>query len=67
MRYIIVADSIWVALQTFEQLQYCPKAGDANPLFAEPETDFNAKWQFQVIHVIYFDIIEEPVRGYIAQ
>jgi len=38
--YIIVADSIWVALQIFEQ--FCPKAGDANPLVAEPETDFNA-------------------------
>jgi len=42
-----VADSIWVALQMFEQ--FCPKAGDANPLAAEPETDFNAKWPFKVI------------------
>ena len=25
------------------------KAGDANPLVAEPETDFNAKWPFKVI------------------
>jgi len=46
--YIFVADSIWVALQVFEQI--CPKAGDANPLVAEPETDFNAKWPFKVIH-----------------
>ena len=37
MGYIFVADSIWVALQIFEQ--FCPKAGDANPLVAEPETD----------------------------
>jgi len=37
-----VADSIWVALQLFKQ--FCPKARDANPLVAEPETDFNAKW-----------------------
>jgi len=39
--YIFVADSIRVSLQMFEQ--FCPKAGDANPLVAEPETDFNAK------------------------
>ena len=45
--YIFVADSIWVALQIFEQ--FCPKAGDANPLVAEPETDFNANWPFKVI------------------
>jgi len=56
--YIFVADSILVALQIFEQL--CPKAGDANPLVAEPETDFNAKWPFKVI---YFGIIEEPLTG----
>ena len=36
---------------------------NANPLDAEPETDFNAKWPFKVI---YFGIIEEPLRGYIA-
>ena len=42
-----VADSIWVALQMFEQ--FCPKAGDANPLVAEPATDFNAKLPFKVI------------------
>ena len=35
------------ALQIFEQ--FCPKAGDANPLVAEPERDFNAKWSFKVI------------------
>jgi len=29
--------------------QFCPKAGDANPLVAEPETDFNAKLPFKVI------------------
>jgi len=46
MGYIFVADSIWVALQMFEQ--FCPKAGDANPLDAECETDFNAKWPFKV-------------------
>ena len=62
MGYIFVADSIWVALQVFEQ--FCPKAGDANPLVAEPETDFNAKWPFKVI---CFGIIEEPLMGYIAQ
>jgi len=45
--YIFVADSIWVALQIFEQ--FCPKAADANPLVAEPETDFYAKWPFTVI------------------
>jgi len=30
--------TVWVALQIFEQ--FCPKGGDANPLVAEPETDF---------------------------
>jgi len=45
--YIFVANSIWVALQIFEQ--FCPKAGNANPLVAEPERDFNAKWPFKVI------------------
>jgi len=40
--YVPWADTIWVALQIFEQ--FCPKAGDANPLVAEPETDFDAKW-----------------------
>jgi len=43
--------------------QFCPKARDANPLVAEPETDFNAKWPFKVI---YFGITEEPPRGYTA-
>ena len=42
-----IADSIWEALQIFEQ--FCPKAGDANTLVAVPETDFNAKWPFKVI------------------
>jgi len=59
------ADSIWVALQIFEQ--FCPKAGDANPLVAESEIDFNAKWPFKVIQGIYFCIIEESLRGYIVQ
>ena len=54
-----VADSIWVALQMFEQ--FCPKAGDANPA-AEPETDFNAKWPFKVIQG-HFGIIEEPLMA----
>jgi len=53
---------IWVALQVFEQ--FCPKAGDANSLVAESETDFNIKWPFKVI---YFGIIEEPLMGYIVQ
>ena len=50
-----VADSIWVALQVFEQ--FCPKAGDANRLVAEPETDFNAKWPFKVIqgHLFWYN------------
>ena len=49
--------------------QFCPKPGDANPLVAEPESDFNAKWPFKVtqLKVIYFGIIQEPLRGYIAQ
>ena len=46
--------AICVALQVFEQ--FCPKAGDANPLVAEPETDFNAKWPFKVIqgHLFWY-------------
>ena len=36
----------YIALQIFEFEQFCPKAGDANPLFAEPETA-NAKWPFR--------------------
>jgi len=47
MGYIFVADSVWVALQIFEQ--FCPKAGDANTSVATPETDFNAKLLFKVI------------------
>ena len=51
---IYVADSIWVALQMFEQ--FCPKAGDANPLVAEPKKDFNAKSPFKVIqgHLFWY-------------
>ena len=45
--YIFVADSIWVALQIFEQ--FCPKAGGANTSVAKPERDFNAKLLFKVI------------------
>ena len=46
--------TVRVALQVFEQ--FCPKAGDANPLVAEPETDFNAKWPFKVIqgHLFWY-------------
>jgi len=60
--YIFVADNIWVALQILEQ--FCPKAGDAYPSVAKSKTDFNAKMPFKVI---YFGIIKEPLRGYIAQ
>ena len=65
MGYIFVADSMWVALQMFEQ--FCPKARNANSLFAEPETDFNAKRPFKVIQVIYLGVTEEPLRVYIVQ
>ena len=46
--------TVWVALQVFEQ--FCPKAGDANPLVVEPETDFNATWPFKVIqgHLFWY-------------
>jgi len=47
-----------VALHIFEQ--FCPKAGNSNPLVAKPETGFNTKWPFKVI---YFGIIEEPLKG----
>ena len=48
--HFFAADSIWVALQILEQ--FCPKAGNANPLVAEPETDFNAKWPFKLHNTI---------------
>jgi len=51
-----------VDLQIFEQ--FCPKAEEANPLVAEPETDFNEKWPFKVI---YFGIMKEPLRGHIVK
>jgi len=49
---VFVADSIWVALQIFEQ--FCPKTGDANPSVAKPETDFNAKFPLKVIQCHLF-------------
>ena len=48
----------------FRTVVRMPETPTANPLFAEPETDFNAKWPSKVI---YFGIIEEPLRGYIGQ
>jgi len=33
----------------FRTVRTGPKAGDANPLVAEPVTDFNAKWPYKVI------------------
>ena len=39
--------TVYGYLQIFEQ--FCLKAGDANPLVAEAETDFDAKWPFRVI------------------
>jgi len=59
---ICIVAFFYIFLQIFEQ--FCPKAGVANPLVAEPETAFNAKWPFKVI---YFGIIEEPLMGYIVQ
>ena len=49
--------------------QFSPKAEEANPLVAEPETDFIAKWPGHSwsLKVIYFGIIEEPLMGDIAQ
>ena len=40
------------------------KPEHANTLDAKPETDFNAKWPF---NVIYFGVNEEPLRGYIVK
>ena len=39
--YIFVADSMWLALQIFEQ--FFAKVRNANSLVLEPETDFYAK------------------------
>jgi len=38
---------MWVALKIFEQ--FCAKARNTNSLIAESETDFKAKWPFEVI------------------
>ena len=42
----------FVDVQIFEQL--CPKSRNANPLVAEPKTNFNAKWVFKVIQCHLF-------------
>jgi len=39
----------------------------ANPLNAEPETDFIAIWPLRSLKVIRFGVIEEQLRGYIVQ
>jgi len=39
-------------LRTASSEQFCPKAKNSNPLDAEPETDFNAKWPFKVIYTV---------------
>ena len=54
--FLSLTYSIWVALQVQVFEQFCPNAGDANPLVAEPETDFNAKWSFKVIqgHLFWY-------------
>ena len=64
MGYIFVADSILVALQVFEQ--FCQKAGYANPLVASPKQILTQNGHSRSFKVIYFGIIEEPLRGYIA-
>ena len=63
--YIFIADSIWVALQVFEQ--FCPKAGDANPLVAIPKQILTQNGNSRSFRVIYFGIIKEPLKGYIVQ
>jgi len=47
--------------------QFCRKVRNGNSLVAEPETDFNEKWPFKVIQVIYFGINEEPLRDYLEK
>ena len=47
--------------------QFCPKAGNANPLVAEPEKILTQNGHSRSIKVIYFGITEEPLMGYIAQ
>ena len=44
-----------MGMQVFEQ--FCPKAGDAKPLVAEHETDFNAKWPFKVVQGHLFCVL----------
>ena len=45
-------------LQIFEQ--FCPKAGDANPLVAEPKQIVTQNGHSRSFKVIYFGIIEQP-------
>ena len=46
-----------IALQVFEQ--FCPKAGDAKPLVAEPEQILTQNGHSRSLKVIYFGINEE--------
>jgi len=45
--FFVAADSICVTLQISEQFFF--ESQNDNPLDAEPEPDFNAKWLFRVI------------------
>ena len=58
-------NSIWVDLQIFEQ--FCPKARNANPLVAEPKQILMQNGHSRSFEVIYFGVIDEPLRDYIAQ
>jgi len=45
---------------------FLSESQNTNPLDAEPETDFNAKWPFKVIQGHLFWCDEEPLSDYIV-
>jgi len=49
LRYSFAADSICVITLQISEHCFIRKPKHANPLDAEPETNFNAKWPFRVI------------------
>ena len=65
--YIFVADSIWVALQIFEQFSFVRKPETPTHLLPSPKHILTQNGHSRSFKVIYFGIIEEPLMSYIAQ
>ena len=60
-----VADSIWVALQIFEQ--YCRKPETPAHKLPSPKQILTQNGHSRSFNVIYLGIIEKPLMGYIVQ